>query len=57
VSDWVPDIAKLQRLEDDEWLKVEREYAGRLYHYVARRVTDREARQEIGRASCRERVS
>ncbi|MBI5435421.1 MAG: sigma-70 family RNA polymerase sigma factor [Planctomycetes bacterium] len=47
MSDWIPDIAKLQRLDDDEWLKVEREYAGRLYHYVARRVTDREARHDV----------
>lgn len=47
MSDWTPDLAKLQRLDDDEWLRVEREYAGRLYHYVARRVVDREARHDV----------
>lgn len=47
VSDWIPDITKLEALEDEEWLRVEREYAGRLYHYVARRVVDREARHDV----------
>jgi RNA polymerase sigma-70 factor, ECF subfamily len=47
MSDWTPDLAKLQHLDDDEWLRVEREYAGRLYHYVARRVVDREARHDV----------
>lgn len=47
MSEWSPDIAKLQARDEDEWLRVEREYAGRLYHYVAKRVPDRDARSDV----------
>ncbi len=47
MTEWVPDIAKLQKLDDREWLEVERQYSGRLYHYIARRISDREARHDV----------
>lgn len=47
MSDWVPDIARLQTFDDQEWLEVERHYCGRLLAYVSRRVQDREAREDI----------
>jgi RNA polymerase sigma-70 factor (ECF subfamily) len=48
VSDeWSPDLARLQAFDDDEWLKVEQHYAGRLYAYVARRIHDRTAREDV----------
>lgn len=47
MSDWLPDLVRLQAHDDDEWLRVEKEYGGRLYHYVAKRVADREARADV----------
>ena len=47
MSDWSPDIARLQAFDDEEWLKVERTYAGRLLAYVSRRVPDVQAREDI----------
>jgi RNA polymerase sigma factor (sigma-70 family) len=47
MSDWMPDVERLQAFDDDEWLKVERHFAGRLYAYVARRVLDAQAREDI----------
>ncbi len=47
MSEWSPDIARLQASVDDEWLAVERHYFGRLMAYVARRVPDREAREDV----------
>jgi RNA polymerase sigma-70 factor (ECF subfamily) len=47
MSDWAPDIARLQALDDAEWLAVERSYCGRLMAYVARRVADSQAREDI----------
>ena len=47
MSDWSPDLARLQAFDDDEWLRVERQYAGRLFAYVARRVLDAQAREDV----------
>lgn len=47
MSEWTPNIARLQALEDAEWLAVERSYCGRLMAYVARRVADSQAREDI----------
>jgi RNA polymerase sigma-70 factor (ECF subfamily) len=47
VSDWTPDVERLRALDDGEWLRVERHYAGRLMAYVRRRVPDRAAREDV----------
>ena len=47
MSDWNPDIDALQALDDQEWVQVERSFAGRLLAYVARRVPDEAAREDI----------
>ncbi len=47
MSDWVPDVAKLAAFDDAEWARVERVYTGRLLAYIARRVTDPEAREDV----------
>lgn len=47
MSDWTPDILRLQAFDDGEWLRVERTYCGRLVAYVARRVPDSQAREDI----------
>lgn len=47
MSDWTPDVAKLATLDDDEWLRVERDFCGRLFAYVARRISDAQAREDI----------
>jgi len=47
VSEWTPDVARLQAHVDEEWLAVQRNYCGRLMAYVARRVPDREAREDV----------
>lgn len=41
------DLARLKARDDAEWRRVEISYAPRLYAYVARRVKDREAREDI----------
>lgn len=47
MSDWTPDIARLQGFDNPEWLQVETTYCGRLMAYVSRRVTDVQAREDI----------
>lgn len=47
MSDWTPNVNRLAAFDDGEWLQVERGYAGRLYAYVARRVLDAQAREDI----------
>lgn len=47
MSDWCPDIEKLRSFDDDEWLRVESTFCGRLLAYVARRVADAQAREDI----------
>lgn len=47
MSDWTPDIERLVALDDAEWLAVERAYCGRLLAYVARRIPDRDARDDV----------
>lgn len=42
-----PDLARLQAGDEAEWSRVERMYAPRLAAYLARRVRDREAREDI----------
>lgn len=45
--DWTPNIGLLQAFDDGEWSRVERGYTGRLLAYVARRVVDAQAREDI----------
>ena len=47
MSEWVPDVARLQAREDDEWLRVERAFCGRLLAYAHRRVGDRQAAEDV----------
>jgi RNA polymerase sigma-70 factor (ECF subfamily) len=47
MSEWAPDIARLQAREDDEWLAVERHFAGRLLAYAQRRVGDRQTAEDV----------
>lgn len=47
MSDWTPDVARLAAFDDTEWARVERAYTGRLLAYVARRVPDPEAREDV----------
>jgi RNA polymerase sigma factor (sigma-70 family) len=47
MSEWSPDVTRLAAWDDDEWLAVERAYCGRLYAYVARRIGDAQAREDI----------
>ena len=47
MSDWTPDIERLQGLDNPEWLRVESTFCGRLMAYVSRRVPDLQAREDI----------
>jgi RNA polymerase sigma factor (sigma-70 family) len=47
MTEWTPDIERLQRFDDAEWLAAERCFAGRLIAYVGRRVADVQAREDI----------
>lgn len=47
MTEWSPDVARLQGNDDAEWLAVERTYCGRLAAYVARRIPDRDAREDV----------
>jgi RNA polymerase sigma factor (sigma-70 family) len=47
MSDWTPDIERLQAYNDEEWMQVERAYCGRLMAYVARRIDDAQAREDV----------
>lgn len=47
MKDGIPDIERLKAYDDDEWLAVERAFCGRLIAYVARRINDPQAREDI----------
>ncbi len=47
MSEYIPDIARLQAYDDGEWLALEREYSGRLLAYVSKRVKDSQAREDV----------
>jgi RNA polymerase sigma-70 factor (ECF subfamily) len=47
MTDWVPDIARLKARSDEEWLRVERTYCGRLLAYAHRRTGDRQAAEDV----------
>jgi RNA polymerase sigma factor (sigma-70 family) len=47
MSDWTPQIERLQAFDDQEWLRVETTFCGRLMAYVSRRVSDLQAREDI----------
>lgn len=47
MSEWSPDIERLRAYSDEEWLAVERHYAGRLMAYVTRRVPDSASREDV----------
>lgn len=47
MTDWSPDIARLQGHEDKEWIEVERVYCGRLFAYAQRRTGDHQAAEDI----------
>lgn len=47
MSEFLPDIARLQDYDDAEWMAVEREFSGRLLAYVSKRVKDRTAREDV----------
>ncbi|MDP6539430.1 MAG: sigma-70 family RNA polymerase sigma factor [Planctomycetota bacterium] len=47
MSEWTPDISRLREFDDEEWLRVERAFCGRLMAYVSRRVADAQAREDI----------
>ncbi|MFM7281478.1 MAG: RNA polymerase sigma factor [Planctomycetia bacterium] len=47
MSDYEPDIARLIQRDDTEWLRVQREYQGRLYSFVRRRVRDHDACEDV----------
>ncbi|MHC4377650.1 MAG: RNA polymerase sigma factor [Planctomycetota bacterium] len=47
MSDWTPDVAKLQAHDDAEWLAVERHYCGRLQAYAQRRAGELQAAEDI----------
>ncbi|MEZ6013692.1 MAG: sigma-70 family RNA polymerase sigma factor [Planctomycetota bacterium] len=47
MSEWTPDVARLCAFDDAEWARVERAYTGRLLAYIARRVPDPEAREDV----------
>ena len=47
MTDWTPSIERLQEFDDDEWMRVERHYCGRLLAYINRRVRDAQAREDV----------
>ncbi len=47
MSEWSPDIQSLQARADHEWLRVEREYCGRLLAYAQRRTGDLQASEDV----------
>ncbi len=47
MDDWTPDLARLQALDDAEWLAVERAFCGRLLAYAQRRTSDHQASEDI----------
>ncbi|HTF88000.1 MAG TPA: sigma-70 family RNA polymerase sigma factor [Planctomycetota bacterium] len=47
MAEKLPDIALLQAYDDGEWLSLEREYSGRLLAYIAKRIKDTQAREDV----------
>jgi len=47
MADWTPDILKLQARDDAEWLRVEKDFCGRLLAYAARRTGDHQTAEDI----------
>ena len=47
MNEWTPEIARLQGLDDQEWLQVEQHYCGRLLAYALRRTGDLQASEDI----------
>lgn len=47
MSEWTPDIERLQALDDEEWLQVEQTYCGRLLAYALRRTNDLQASEDV----------
>ena len=47
MTDWTPDIELLQSREDAEWLRVEREFCGRLLAYAQRRTGDLQSSEDV----------
>lgn len=47
MTDWSPDIEKLQARDDGEWARVEREFSGRLLAYAQRRTGDLQAAEDV----------
>lgn len=47
MTDWTPDIRRLQARGDEEWLRVEREFCGRLLAYAQRRTGDLQSSEDI----------
>ena len=47
MSDWTPDIRRLQSRTNEEWVAVEEHYKGRLQAYAQRRTGDLQASEDI----------
>lgn len=47
MTDFAPDIDRLKQLDDAEWLSVQRAYCGRLFAFARRRLTDRQASEDV----------
>ena len=47
MSDWSPDIGRLQVREDGEWQLVEKAFCGRLFAYAQRRTGDHQTSEDI----------
>ena len=47
MSEWTPEIARLQARDDAEWLRVEQTFCGRLLAYAQRRTGDLQASEDI----------
>ena len=47
MTDWTPDIERLQGRQDAEWQRVESSYCGRLLAYAQRRTGDHQASEDI----------
>lgn len=47
MTDWSPEIERLQAREDEEWLRVQDNYCGRLLAYANRRTGDLQSSEDI----------
>ena len=47
MSEPTPNIELLRAFDDQAWLEIERQYAGRLLAYIARRVRDAQSREDV----------